>query len=75
MKLIDADELMAKVTQVKYLRKRKAQALCDECTEVDAVPVQFIIEWLNKGGEDKISSCLKEWEKQNEHRTGDSSTD
>lgn len=38
----------------------------DECTEVDAVPVKFIIDWLNKGGEDKISSCLKEWEKQNE---------
>ena len=28
----------------------------------DAVPVRFIIEYLNKGGEDKISSCLKEWE-------------
>lgn len=68
MKLIDADELMAKVTQVKYLRKRKAQALCDECAEVDAVPVQFIINWLNQGGEDKISVCLKEWEKQNESR-------
>lgn len=35
-------------------------------SDIDAVSVRFIIDWLNKGGEDKISSCLKEWEKQNE---------
>ena len=62
MKLIDADELMAKVNEIKYLRKRKAQMLVDECDEVDAVPVRFIIDYLNKGGKDKISECLKEWE-------------
>lgn len=62
MKLIDADELMAKVNEIKYLRKRKAQMLVDECDEVDAIPVKHIIEYLNKGGEDKISTCLKEWE-------------
>ena len=39
MKLIDADELMAKVNEIKYLRKRKAQMLVDECNEVKAVPV------------------------------------
>lgn len=68
MKLIDADELMQRVMSVKYLRKLKAQMLCDECIEVDAIPIRFIIDWLNKGGEDKISSCLKEWEKQNEKK-------
>jgi len=62
MRLADADELMAKVTKIKYLRKRKAQMLVDECTEVDAVPVKFIINYLNKGGEDKFSKCLQEWE-------------
>ena len=71
MKLIDADELMQRVMLVKYLRKRKAQMLCDECTEVDAIPIRFIIDWLNQGGEDKISSCLKEWEKQNESNISD----
>lgn len=35
-------------------------------SDIDAVSVRFIIDWLNNGGEDKISSCLKEWEKQNE---------
>lgn len=39
MRLIDADELMAKVNEIKYLRKRKAQMLVDECNEVEAVPV------------------------------------
>lgn len=62
MRLIDANELMKKVNEVKYLRKLKAQMLCDECDEVDAVPVRFIIDYLNQGKEDKISSCLKEWE-------------
>ena len=36
--------------------------------EDDAVPIPFIIDYLNYGGEDKISSCLKEWEKQNERK-------
>lgn len=62
MKLIDADELMAKVNEIKYLRKMKARMLVDECDEVDAIHVKFIIEYLNKGGKDKISECLKEWE-------------
>ena len=39
--------------------------------DIDAVSVRFIIDWLNKGGEDKISSCLKEWEKDNESNTCD----
>lgn len=29
---------------------------------IDAIPVKYIIEYLNKGGEDKINECLKEWE-------------
>lgn len=62
MRLIDANELMAKVNKIKYLRKRKAQVLVDECNEVDAIPIGFIINYLNQGKEDKISSCLKEWE-------------
>lgn len=39
MRLIDSDELMAKVNEIKYLRKRKAQMLVDECNEVEAVHV------------------------------------
>lgn len=62
MRLIDADELMAKVNKIKYLRKIKAQMLVDECNEADAIPIIFIINYLNQGKEDKISSCLKEWE-------------
>lgn len=42
MKLIDADELMTKVMKIKYLRELKAQALVDECNEVDAIPIDYI---------------------------------
>lgn len=42
MRLIDADELIAKVNGIKYLRKRKAQMLVDECNEVEAIPIGYI---------------------------------
>lgn len=44
MRLIDADELMAKVNSVRYLRKLKAKSLCDECKEIEAIPLEFVKE-------------------------------
>ena len=44
MRLIDVDELLTKVNKIKYLRKLRAKTLCDECREVEAIPV----EWLEK---------------------------
>lgn len=47
MKLIYAEELMAKVNSIRYLRKRRAQMLCDECREVRAIPIEWIKKWVD----------------------------
>lgn len=48
MRLIEANELMAKVNEIKYLRKRKAQMLVDECNEVEAIPVEWLLNSIPK---------------------------
>lgn len=64
MRLIDADAYLKKVCTYKETGcgSCRLQTVCpvDEPT-IDAIPVKYIIEHLNKGGEDKISECLKEW--------------
>lgn len=46
MRLIDADELLAKVNKIKYLRKLRAKMLCDECREVEAIPIEWVEKYL-----------------------------
>lgn len=67
MRLIDADEFLAEASkqldmQDLYLPVHIKDMVIDTMPTVDAIPVKFIIEYLNKGGKDKISECLKEWE-------------
>lgn len=64
MRLIDADSLDMYDCLKSYYGDAwgDAQKEIENAPTVDAVPVKFIIEYLNKGGKDKISECLKEWE-------------
>ena len=43
MKLIDGEELMEKVYSIKYLRKKQAKMLIDECTEIEAIPIYWLL--------------------------------
>lgn len=42
MRLIDGDELMRKVYEIRYLRKLKARSLIGECKEVKAIPIEHL---------------------------------
>ena len=72
MRLIDADAFKEFIEKVyrplcddyhmkSYVLNQLLHDIENEPT-VDAVPISFIINHLNQGKEDKISSCLKEWE-------------
>ena len=65
MKLIDVDAFLERTRKDPLFplveRYGLSRVIQSEPT-VDAIPVKYIINYLNKGGEDKISSCLKEWE-------------
>ena len=69
MRLIDVDAFLERTRKDPLFplveRYGLSRVIQSEPT-VDAIPVKYIIDYLNKGGEDKISSCLKEWEKQND---------
>jgi len=74
MKLIDVDALNLEYEVEMADDWKTAHEIANHiryAPEVDAIPVKFIIDYLNKGGKDKISECLKEWEKQNESNIGD----
>ena len=64
MRLIDADALDMYDCLKSYYGDawRDAQKEIENAPTVDAIPISFIINYLNQGKEDKISSCLKEWE-------------
>ena len=63
MKLIDAEILEDALDWIidPCVRHDTVDTIREQ-EEVDAIPVKFIIEYINKGGEDKISKCLQEWE-------------
>jgi len=71
MKLIDTEELLAKVNKIKYLRKLRAKMLCDECREVEAIPVEWLKQWEEKHKNDPCycdivsEEILKDWEGKN----------
>lgn len=64
MRLIDADALDMYDCLKSYYGDawRDAQKEIENAPTVDAIPIRFIINYLNQGKKDKISSCLKEWE-------------
>ena len=72
MKLIDSDELLNKVNQIKYLRKIKAKHLVDECKPIEAIPIEWLREnqkWLLEHlevYEDKVEEIINCWEEDNE---------
>lgn len=70
MRLIDSDELLNKVNQIKYLRKIKAKNLVDECKPIEAIPIEWLREnkeWLDlEVYEDKIEALIELWEEDNE---------
>ena len=72
MRLIDADAFKEFIEKVyrplcddyhmkSYVLNQLLHDIENEPT-VDAVPISFVINYLNQGKEDKISACLKEWE-------------
>ena len=65
MKLIDADAFLERTRKdplFPLVEKYGLSGVIENEPTVDAIPVKFIIKYLNKGGKDKISECLKEWE-------------
>lgn len=70
MRLIDADELLKKAIATDdyfidgdtYWDYVVYQNDILDAPTIDAIPIRFIINYLNQGKKDKISSCLKEWE-------------
>lgn len=79
MRLIDADELMKKVNSIKYLRKLQAQKLCNECTEIEAIPIKWLenyIEnsiprkehfpyWYKRNWNNRLRMMIDDWRKEN----------
>lgn len=47
MRLIDGDELLYKVNQIKYLRKLQAKSLVEECKEIKAIPIEYIQKFID----------------------------
>ena len=74
MRLIDADELLAKVNKIKYLRKLRAKMLCDECREVEAIPIEWIEKynnenWFDTGTQYNAVTCmLDQWREEHESK-------
>lgn len=65
MRLIDADAFLERTRKdplFPLVERYGLSGVIENEPTVDAIPVKFIIEYLNKGGKDKISECLKEWE-------------
>lgn len=61
MRLIDADELMAKVNSVRYLRKRKAQSLCNACEKIEAIPLkwlEYLFDIYHETGNDSMADAV-----------------
>lgn len=63
MRLIDADELLVKVNKIKYLRKLRAKALCDECREVEAIPIDWLRERASRMLDfgEGVERIIQEW--------------
>ena len=65
MKLIDVDAFLERTRKdplFPLVERYGLSGVIQSEPTVDAIPVKYIVDYLNKGGEDKISSCLKEWE-------------
>ena len=65
MRLIDADAFLERIKKdplFPLVERYGLSRVIENEPTVDAIPIRFIINYLNQGKEDKISSCLKEWE-------------
>lgn len=69
MKLIDGNELLEKVNTIKYLRKIKARQIVDDCKEIEAIPIEYILNHyeVNNIEQNKaLDELIESWRKENE---------